>query len=254
MDKLKQLLVDEFLRRNLYENPKYTDSKRLNKFEWQVFSQGGEDGIITEIFKRIGLTQRFFVEFGCGDGLYCNTALLILEGWHGFWIESNKAFFKKAQEKFGGHVAIKNAVVTTKNIERLLEENDVPQEFDFLSIDIDRNDYWIWKAIEDWHPRVVMIEYNATWPASMRWVIDYKPDAKWDGSFWFGASLKALEELGNEKGYKLVGCSFTGVNAFFVRADLVEDKFHSPFTSENHYEPPRYFLIRNIGHRRSFDA
>jgi hypothetical protein len=60
--------------------------------------------------------------------------------------------------------------------------------------------------------------------------------------------------LGSSKGYKLVGCNFLGANAFFVRQDLVKEKFQEPFTAENHYEPPRYYLQRKIGHPRDFGA
>ena len=73
------------------------------------------------------------------------------------------------------------------------------------------------------------------------WVVPECPRGIWDGSRCYGASLKALELLGTEMGYALVGCDFCGVNSFFVRKDLVGDRFAEPFTSENHYEPPRLF-------------
>jgi hypothetical protein len=62
----------------------------------------------------------------------------------------------------------------------------------------------------------------------------------WDGTSYYGASLKALELIGSRKGYELVGCSLSGINAFFVRRDLVKDSFCAPFTAENHFEPPRF--------------
>ena len=76
----------------------------------------------------------------------------------------------------------------------------------------------------------------------------------WDGSNFSGASLGALAALGHEKGYALVGCSLAGVNAFFVREDLVGESFCAPFSAENHYEPPRYFLYHRPGHRRGWGA
>jgi hypothetical protein len=69
--------------------------------------------------------------------------------------------------------------------------------------------------------------------------VNYFANRVWDKSQNFGASLKAMELLGNELGYCLVGCDYTGTNAFFVRSDLVEGHFASPFTAENHYEPAR---------------
>jgi hypothetical protein len=73
---------------------------------------------------------------------------------------------------------------------------------------------------------------------------------QWDGTSYAGASLEALVKLGREKGYRLVGCSFSGANAFFVRDDLGEGKFLEPATAEEHYEPPRYFMAALLaGHR-----
>jgi hypothetical protein len=73
----------------------------------------------------------------------------------------------------------------------------------------------------------------------------------WDGSMSFSASLKSLEKLGSSKGYALVGCDFRGVNAFFVRQDLLQDRFYEPFTAEEHFEEARYYLHRKAGHPRS---
>lgn len=101
----------------------------------------------------------------------------------------------------------------------------MPERFDLLSIDLDYNDYWIWKAIETYVPRVVVIEYNATPGPSESQVVEYDPYHRWDGTDHFGASLLALVRLGHLKGYELIGCDSKGVNAFFVRSDLVEDHF-----------------------------
>ena len=134
----------------------------------------------------------------------------------------------------------------------MFDELDVPSEFDFLSIDIDRNDYWIWKAIRRFHPRVVAIEYNASLKQSVACTVPYDPAAIWDGrTNYYGASLKALEHLGAEKGYRLVGCNYTGVTAFFVRQDCTEDRFLAPYTSET-TEPPRYFVRMPNGHAAGF--
>ncbi len=115
---------------------------------------------------------------------------------------------------------------------------------DLLSVDIDRNDYYVWERITHYRPRVVVIEDNAMFPPGVDWVIPYDGKAWWDQrtSYW-GASLSALERLGRSKGYSLVACSLTGANAFFVRDDLLGDKFSAPYTAEHHYEPTRLYLI-----------
>lgn len=233
------------------ENPRYQNPKRLTRFGYQVYSQNYEDGLIAEIFKRIGTTNRFFVEFGASE-LMNNTTYLLVKNWTGIWIEADPRTVKriKARHKVlirDKKLSVRNAFVTAENIETLFKELDAPEEFDLLSIDIDGNDYWVWKAIESYRPRVVTIEYNAKFSPDVKWVMKYNPGHRWGGTCYHGASLKSLEILGSSKGYKLVGCDFNGVNSCFVRDDLVADKFLPPFTAEEHYEPPRYFLVREAG-------
>jgi hypothetical protein len=259
IDDDKGLRVHQFLTDNLLNNPKYTNSKRLNKHEYQVFSQNGEDGIIQEIFNRIGTTNKYFIEFGVEDGLECNTTNLLYKKWSGLWIEGSPEFSKSVSIRFkdliqSGHLSIKNAFINAENIEWLFDEAGAPIEPDLLSIDIDYNDYYVWKAITKYKPRAVIIEYNSTFRPDTHFVAHYNPKRVWDRTSYFGASLLALEQLGIEKGYCLISCVFTGSNAFFVREDLVKDLFEAPFTAENHYEPNRDFLYYKAGHPKNHIA
>jgi hypothetical protein len=95
-------------------------------------------------------------------------------------------------------------------------------------------------------PRALVVEYNAVFRPPLAVVAEYDKDFAWNGTNYFGASLQALESLGSRKGFQLVGCSLSGVNAFFVRHDLVKDRFCAPFTAENHFEPPRYGFCRIV--------
>jgi hypothetical protein len=257
-DILAELQIDNYLIENLHKNPKYDNPKKLNRYEFKVFSQAGEDGIISEIFNRIGTTNKFFVEFGVGNGLENNSAYLLVKGWQGYWIEGSERFCKSIRQSFKDLIAnqqltLKNTFITAANIEDLFREGNVPTELDLLSIDIDGNDYWVWQAITNYRPRVVILEYNAIYPPESSWVMQYNPSHQWKYNSHMGSSLKALEKLGDQKGYKLVACSFSGVNAFFVREDLLADHFCSPFSAENHYEPARYFLCsQKAGHPRAF--
>lgn len=122
-----------------------------------------------------------------------------------------------------------------------------------LSIDIDGNDFWIWNAISWFKPRVVIIEYNAIFPPDIDWVIKYNPNFKYNKyTSFFGASLKALEKLGTKKGYTLVACESKGINAFFVRSDLIADRFKGPFDAGNLYYKPAYSAAGKIGHANDF--
>jgi hypothetical protein len=251
------ILIENYVQNHLFQNQKYDNDKRLSRAEYQIYSQFGEDGIIREIFSRIGTTNKVFVEFGVGNGLENNTASLLLEGWSGFWMEGSPRHVSAIKKNLetsiaAGQLRVKQALVTAENIEEHFTSFGIPAEFDLLSIDIDGNDYWVWQAIERYSPRVVVVEYNALFREHLNWVMSYNPSHTWKQTSYFGASLKSFELLGRKKGYSLVGCNFQGINAFFVRSDLVSDQFSAPFTAENHYEPARYFLYRRNGHPRQF--
>lgn len=253
---LRKILTDNYLKQNLYCHPVYQDDKRLNKYEYQVYSQNGEDGIIEEIFKRIGTSSKFFVELGVENGLECNTAFLLIKGWRGAWIEGSKKYVDQINKRFFSLInsrtlKVKEAFINSENIESLFLKLKVPDEFDFLSIDIDGNDYWVWKAISKYRPKVVAIEYNAMYPANVKWVMKYNPNHIWGKNSHQGASLRSLEVLAREKNYILVGCNFHGTNAFFVSNEY-KDHFLNPSTVETHYEPLRQHLICKMGHPREF--
>ncbi|MBW3660362.1 MAG: hypothetical protein KY397_01850 [Gemmatimonadetes bacterium] len=235
-------------------HPRYGEAGRLNRYGFQVNSQNGEDGIIHEIFQRIGESSRVFVEIGVGDGLENNTAFLLSQGWNGFWIDGSDSFLETVKEYATDEskgLTFSVSFVDKENITELLEQLQVPKIFDLLSIDIDINTFYIWQALRSFSPRVVVVEYNAAVPPDIEWKLHYVADRVWDGTQNFGASLKAFENLGRQLGYSLVGCDFNGINAFFVRDDLVAGKFAEPFTAENHYEPPRYHYVHRLGHARS---
>ncbi len=241
----------------LLKSQRYSDPQRLARFEHQVYSQNGEDGILAEIFRRIGVSTRYFVEIGVGDGLENNTVYLLSRGWAGIWMEGSSksaAVIRRELNRLIGSkkLTLIESFITRENVSSLLEQAGVPADIDLLSIDIDRNTFYIWEALADYKPRVVVVEYNAIMPPELDWKVQYRADQWYDGSLYFGASLKAFEILGGRLGYSLVGCDLCGVNAFFVRNDLTGNHFTAPFSAENHYEPPRYWLIRTAGHPRGF--
>jgi hypothetical protein len=227
--------------------PRYADPKRLLRHGFKVYSQHDEDGIIQEIFRRIGATKHTFVEFGVETGIECNSVKLLIEGWRGLWIESNAQACKNISSTFDTflkdrRLTLKQSLVTAENINTLIKSADLDGEIDLLSIDIDFNDYWVWKAIQIVKPRVVVIEYNAGLRPPLSLTVPYQPNHAGGGTNFFGASLEALVRLGRTKGYRVVGCNISGSNAFFVREDLCADHFVEPATAEEHYEPPRHFF------------
>lgn len=247
---IKSFQAHTLLNFRLQEHERYGNPKRLHLYGFQVNSQNQEDGMIHEIFKRIGTTNRIFVEVGIGNGLENNTAFLLSQGWTGFWVDGNPNVLQilSSKPKIQSSLKIKIEFVGKENVQKIFESLEVPVEFDLLSIDIDQNTYYIWEELKSFRPRVVVIEYNAAIPADINWKVEYYPDKTWDSTQNFGASLKAFELLAKEQEYSLVGCDLLGVNAFFVRNDCLDSRFLEPYTSENHYEPPRYGMVHRVGH------
>jgi hypothetical protein len=245
----------------LLRHEQYDDPRRLERFGHKVYSQNDEDGIIAEIFRRIGTTNRAFLEFGVEDGIECNTHLLIHAGWSGVWAEANRNYAQSIRSRFKlaidtGHLKLVERLISQENINQTIQELELPLDLDLLSIDIDLNDYWVFKALQVARPRVVVIEYNGKFPPPMRRVVPYSADRQWDGTDYHGCSLQSLTDLAAAKGYQLVGCNITGANAFLVRTELCQDLFADPATAEHLYQQPRYELFRmgafEMGHEGNF--
>ncbi len=224
---------------------RYADPKSLARFNRRMYSQQGEDGVIAEIFSRIGTRDRTFLEFGIGDGRENTTRFLLERGWKGVWLEGSPEHVEHAREFFQpyierGQLTIVQAFITAENINTLLDEAGLPQELDYMSIDIDYNTAHVWRAVNR-RSRVTCVEYNCTLPPNVPVGVPYDPNGIWDGTAWYGASLKTFEQIGAEKGMALVGCDLVGVNAYFVNLEEAKGKFREPFTAETHYEPPRFY-------------
>ena len=207
----------------------------IHDWEISIWSQNGEDGILLNLFSRIGATSRRFLEFGCGTGLECNSANLALEfGWSGLLLDANATHIKKARTFFDNRlgadarrVQLRASFVTPENINDLLGEV-TPEgcDLDLLFIDVDSIDYWIWDAVDGFRPRVVVCEYNASFGPKRSVTVTprdgFDPFTKHPSGFYHGVSLAALRKLATSRGYQLIGCDSAGVNAFFVRRDCAD--------------------------------
>ncbi len=212
----------------------------LSGHELRVFSQNGEDGVLAEIFQRIGVTGGGFVEFGVETGREGNCVFLAdVLGWPGVFMEADPdcCHHLVAKYRWSKLVRVVFTSVTPENVEELFTEAGVPPEPDVVSIDVDGQDVWIWKALRAFRPRVVVIEYNATIDPNTTLVEPRGMQGGWQGTDFYGASLGALISVGDEHGYTLVYTELAGVNAFFVRNDLA-----GPFAKNVLHRGPNYFL------------
>ena len=187
----------------------------LSRFARNVTSQYGEDGIIEKVLEVIGVKDKWCVEFGSWDGKTCsNTYYLITDkGYSAVLIEGNPKRYKDLLKTFGDNdrVIPLNAFVGFDNendLDSILKKTDIPTDFDVLSIDIDGNDYHVWKAIRNYKPKVVVIEFNPTIPATVEFVQSA------DKRLQHGSSLLSITKLATSKGYELV-CA-TASNAIYV--------------------------------------
>jgi hypothetical protein len=196
----------------------------LSDLAQSLYAQGTEEAILHRLLDRLQPTNRYCVDIGASDGLRnSNTALLLREqGWQGTLVEGSAYRFGRLKEHYGGadQVRLIGEKVQPDTVDKLLAAEGVPERFDLLSLDIDGNDYWVWRGMHTFRPRIVVVEYNPYYAPPERWVMRYNPDHEWDGSTYYGASLESLYHLGLGKGYELVCCDDMGNNAFFVAQEL----------------------------------
>jgi len=206
---------------------------KLADVGFRVYSQTDEDGIILFLFSVIGTANKIFVEIGAGDGIECNCANLAINfGWHGMFIDGNEENSASGIQFYASHLDTRifppkfvSAMVNRDNINDIIGNAGFRGEIDFLSIDIDGMDYWIWEAIDCVNPRVVLVEANGkfgmrsiTVPYDANWIYDQHVHPH-----YHGASLSAFTKLANKKGYRLVGTNRFGYNAFYVRNNVAQD-------------------------------
>jgi hypothetical protein len=192
-------------------------------YKKKVYCQLGEDGIIERIFDVIGSTNKYYVEFGGWDGVYLsNTAnLRINHGWTGLLLEGNRERVLSTYNR--DQLNLRHEWITKDNINQLFDKYNVPKKFDFLSVDIDGDDYYVWKALT-YNPRVVVIETNPGISNEIPVTIlegrsnIYSPNPE-TGNY-FGANLHAFLDLATEKGYTFL--TIDEYNAFFV----LNEEFH----------------------------
>jgi len=200
----------------------------LNRQEYRVFSQHREDGVIDYLLNLIDDDIGKFVEFGFAPD-QCNCLNLAMNrGYSGLFIDGAKAKCDDAVEVYQQlgleNVQIKNSFINKDNLNVLISESGITGDIDVLSLDVDGNDYWFWQVIDCINPRIVVIEYNATFgperPVSVPYDESFIRYDVHESGFYHGCSLAAIEYLGKRKGYRLLGVDETGVNAYLVQEHL----------------------------------
>lgn len=209
----------------------------LQFFEKNVKSQFGEDGVIEEIFKRIGVSNKFCIEFGAWDGMHLSNIWNLWHNndWNALLIESDSEKYKELIITIQDFPKVKPLLAFIRpdgenSLDSILQELDFPNIFDLLSIDIDGNDFYIFKGLNKHTPRVLLIEYNPTIPPSLEVV-------QKEGEY-FGSSALSILNLAHNKGYKLA--HMTDTNMILIH--------ESEFDKMGFEEPPleHFFVNKHL--------
>ena len=215
----------------------------LTLFEKKIFSQNGEDGVIDKIINTLypNPCNKYYLEFGVESGIECNTRnLRETYQWSGLCMDAHDE-----------NEHVRKEFITRENIIDLFEKYFVPRKINFLSVDVDYNDFYILAEILKYYVAdIICCEYNATFLPSEDKVIIYESTGRWDGSNYFGVSLQALNHLMNKNGYTLIYCENNGVNAFFIHNKFFgKATFLNCGNVERLYKYPKYGHGPNGGHR-----
>jgi hypothetical protein len=201
----------------------------LERAEFRVFSQFGEDGIIQFLVQRVPIENRVFVELGVEDYSESNTRfLLVNDAWRGLIVDAGSAhrrFLEESRLAWRTTIDAVTSFIDRDNVNNVIRGGGVSGEIGLLSIDIDGNDYWVLDAIDCVSPRLVVAEYNSLFGPELAVTVPYDAGfvrgRKHFSQLYWGASLAALMRAADAKGLALVGGNRAGNNAFFVRRDAL---------------------------------
>ncbi len=218
--------------------------EKLQKKEKNIYSQHGEDGVIEAILEKISVKHKYLVEFGAHDGVDMSNSrnLIVNHGWNALLIEADKRFFKNLEKIYENqnNIVLLNSFVTQSNINQLFKDAGVPGDFELLSIDVDGPDYYLWEALTEFEPKIVIVEYNSSILPDKEYIVPLDKVFEYGATSKEGASLLAFYNLGKAKGYQAIYTELSGANMFFVH-NSIADKFDlEGVTAEALYQPPQF--------------
>ncbi len=230
--KVAQLVLQQQFKAEFRATQKALDFREVG---FRQYSQFEEDGILLYLFSLIPPGNRRCLELCAGDGIECNTANLIVNhGWWGWLFDADEERVQRGRALYGVHKdtflhppTFTRGWITAENVNQLVADAGLRGPIDLLSLDLDGNDYWIWKALDVVEPLVVVCEVHNAVPPDLAVTIPYDPNFVLDSfaNDFRSVSLAAMVSLGREKGYRLVGTHRYGFNAFFIKRGYGEDIF-----------------------------
>jgi hypothetical protein len=239
----------------LSKQQRLLNSPHFNDYEFKIFSQWGDDGLIQYLINNIKIKNEIFIEFGVEDYSESNTRFLMMNNnWKGFVMDgSEKNMAKLSSQSWYWRYSLKNkpVFITKENINGLLAETGC-KNIGLLHIDIDGNDAHILSELDltELNPAIIIMEYNAVFGKERAISVPYDKDFyrtnKHYSNLYCGASLAALTYIANKKGYGLIGCNLAGNNAYYVRKDLLNEKIKEKTVD-------KAFILSNFRESRNRD-
>ena len=208
------------------------NATKLSDYEWKIFSQWGEDGIIDFLVSEVSIVNKTFIEFGVENFSESNCRYLLMKSdWNGFVMDSSQKNIKKLKNsyyfwKYDLQTFV--AFIDINNINELLIKSGFERDLGILSIDIDGNDYHILNKIDCFDPRIIICEFNPLFGNDRKITVPYDPKfyrtKKHYSNLYWGASINALRSLLTKQDYTLVGTGMQGGNAYFIKNSLMTDR------------------------------
>ena len=220
--------------------PNYSNVKDLNDLDYKVFSQAGEDGIIDYLLYSLNIKKPKFIEIGVGDYRESNTRFVYerssCKGLIVDVIENLEQKVKGNINFWKGDLKVVEKEIDSENIIETLNENNFSKDIDLFSLDIDGIDYWVLEKLPNEFSKIIVVEYNAIFGdklmVSVPNIKGFQRHKYHYSYLCFGASLKALINLLNKKGYIFLGTNLLRTNAFFVLKKF-KDKINLDLSNTN---------------------
>ena len=236
-------------------------SALLSDYEFKVFSQWGEDGILQHLTTHLDIPHRTFIEFGVEDFFESNCRYLLMKDlWQGLVIDGSAANIERLRSSYfywRYPLQSRASFITRENVAALLEDSGFDKEIGILSVDVDGMDYHLLEALGDWRPMIVIVEYNSMFGRTREVTVPYdagfqRTRAHWSNLYW-GASLPAFSALLDRRGYALVGVNSVGSNAFFVRRDRLNERIAAT-SIDRCFRESAFRETRNASGRLTFSS
>jgi hypothetical protein len=220
-------------------------SPLISDYEFKIFSQFGDDGIIQHLVSNIKLKNHCFIEFGVEDFAESNCRFLMMNNnYRGFVIDGSAENIQRLKnfDWFWRYdLQCEQSFITKDNINQLIAKSGF-EEIAILHIDLDGNDYWIFENLDlsKINPAIIILEYNSVFGDERAISTPYQDNfIRTNYHYYnlcFGASLPALNYLASKRGYSLVGCNSSGNNSYFIRNDLLTNQITKKTVKEAYVE------------------